>query len=50
MAGFLIRNPFQGTVTLMIYVGIALVIDGIQGLLFIHQVAKNIKDQRFFVS
>lgn len=44
LAVFLIRNPFQGTVTLMIYVGITLVIDGIQGLLFIHQVAKNIRD------
>lgn len=28
----------------MIYVGITLVIDGIQGLLFIHQVEKNIRD------
>lgn len=38
---FLIRNPFEGSVTLMIYLGISLTIDGLQSILFIHSVAKE---------
>ncbi len=43
MAVFLIRNPFEGTMTLMVYLGISLVIDAVQSLYFIHNVAKNIR-------
>ncbi len=43
VAIFLIRNPFEGTMTLMIYLGISLVIDSIQSLVFIHNVAKDIR-------
>lgn len=43
MAVFLIRNPFEGTVTLMVYLGISLVVDGIQSIVFIHNVAKDVR-------
>lgn len=39
----LIRNPFEGSVTLMVYLGISLVIDSIQSLYYIHQVARDIR-------
>lgn len=39
----LIRNPFEGTMTLMIYLGLSLMVDGVQSLIFIHHVAKNIR-------
>lgn len=41
----LIANPFGGTVALMIYLGISLVIDGVQSLVFVHQVAKHIRER-----
>lgn len=40
----LIGNPFEGAVALMIYLGVSLVIDGVQSLFFIHQVAKNVRE------
>lgn len=39
----LIRNPFEGSMTLMIYLGISLVIDSIQSLYYIHKVARDIR-------
>lgn len=39
----LIRNPFEGSMTLMVYLGICLVIDSIQSLYYIHQVAKDVR-------
>lgn len=39
----LIRNPFEGTMTLMVYLGLSLMLDGVQSLIFIHHVAKNIR-------
>lgn len=42
---FLVRNPFEGTVTLMRFVGISLMIDGIQNLFFIRDAAKEIRRQ-----
>lgn len=39
----LIRNPFEGSLTLMVYLGICLVIDGAQSLYYIHQVARDIR-------
>ena len=42
-AVFLIRNPFEGSLTLMVCLGIALVITGVQSLAFIHQAAKDIR-------
>lgn len=39
----LIRNPFEGSMTLMVYLGISLVIDSIQSLYYIHQVARDIR-------
>lgn len=42
-AVFLIRNPFEGTMTLMVYLGISLVIDSIQTLVFIHHMSKDIR-------
>lgn len=39
----LIRNPFEGSLTLMVYLGICLVIDGAQSLYYIHQVAGDIR-------
>lgn len=43
VAIYLIRNPFEGTMTLMIYLGLCLVIDSIQGLVFIHNVAADVR-------
>lgn len=43
VAIFLIRNPFEGTMTLMVYLGVSLVIDSVQGLVFIHNVAKDVR-------
>lgn len=39
----LIRNPFEGSMTLMAYLGICLVIDSIQSLYYIHHVARDIR-------
>ena len=39
----LLRNPFEGTMTLMVYLGLTLVIDSIQSLAFIHQLAKDVR-------
>lgn len=39
----LIRNPFEGSMTLMVYLGISLVIDSVQSLYYIHHVAKDIR-------
>lgn len=39
----LIRNPFEGTLTLMVYLGICLEIDSIQSLCYIHQLARDIR-------
>ena len=39
----LLRNPFEGTMTLMVYLGLTLVIDSIQSLVFIHQLAKDVR-------
>lgn len=39
----LIHNPFEGSMTLMIYLGISLVIESIQSLYYIHQVARDIR-------
>lgn len=39
----LIRNPFEGSLTLMVYLGICLVIDSIQSLYYIHQVARDVR-------
>lgn len=39
----LIHNPFEGSMTLMMYLGICLVIDSIQSLYYIHQVARDIR-------
>lgn len=43
VAIYLIRNPFEGTMTLMVYLGISLVIDSIQGLVFLKNVAKDVR-------
>lgn len=43
VAIYLIRNPFAGTLSLTIYLGACLVIDSIQGLVFIHNVAKDLR-------
>lgn len=43
VALFLIRNPFEGSLTLMVYLGLCLVIDSIQALVFIHNVAKDVR-------
>lgn len=43
VAVYLIGNPFEGTLTLMVYLGICLFIDGIQSLVFIHNVAKDVR-------
>lgn len=42
-AFLLIYSPFEGTVALIICLGISLVIDGVQSLFFIHNVAKSIR-------
>lgn len=39
----LIHNPFEGSLTLMVYLGICLVIDSIQSLCYIHQIARDIR-------
>lgn len=39
----LIRNPFEGSMTLMVYLGISLVIDSVQSIYYIHQVAKDVR-------
>lgn len=39
----LIHNPFAGSRILMIYLGISLMLNGIQSLCFVHQVASNIR-------
>lgn len=39
----LIRNPFEGSLTLIVYLGICLVIDSAQSLYYIHQVARDIR-------
>lgn len=36
VAVFLIRNPFEGSLTLTVYLGVCLVIDSIQSLVFVH--------------
>lgn len=43
VAIFLIRDPFEGTMTLMVCLGISLVIDSVQSLVFIHNVAKDVR-------
>lgn len=43
VALFLIRNPFAGAVTLMTYLGICLVVDGVQSLVFAYQAAKYVR-------
>ncbi len=43
VAIYLIRNPFEGTMTLMVYLGISLVIASIQGLVFLKNVAKDVR-------
>lgn len=43
VAAGLIGNPFKGSRILMIYVGVCLVVDGIQSLYFIHRVAKDVR-------
>lgn len=40
---FLILHPFEGTSALMIYLGILLLIDGIQSLVFIHKVSEKLR-------
>lgn len=40
---FLLRNPFEGTMTLMVCLGVSLVIDSVQSMLFIHSVAKAVR-------
>lgn len=40
---FLIRNPFQGTVTLMVCLGVSLIIDSVQSMLFITSAAKAVR-------
>lgn len=39
----LLRNPFEGAMTLMVYLGITLVVEGIQSLYFIHRMAKDVR-------
>lgn len=39
----LIGNPFEGTMTLMVYLGLCLSIDSVQSLLFIRRVAKQVR-------
>ena len=39
----LLRNPFEGSMTLMVYLGLALVIDSIQSLAFIHQLSRDVR-------
>lgn len=39
----LIRNPFEGSMTLMAYLGISLVVDSIQSFFFIHHLAKDVR-------
>lgn len=43
VAFLLIKNPFEGSITLMVYIGISLIIDGIQSLVFVHHAAKLVK-------
>lgn len=38
----LIHNPFKGSMTLMIYLGITLVINGIQSLYYIHRISIDV--------
>lgn len=40
----LIGNPFEETITLTIYLGVSLLIDAIQSLYFVHQVAKAVRE------
>lgn len=42
-ASFLILHPFEGTSALMIYLGILLLLDGIQSLVFIHKVSEKLR-------
>lgn len=39
----LISNPFEGSRILMMYLGITLIVDSVQGLYFVHQIAQNIR-------
>lgn len=43
LALFLLRNPFEGSMSLMIYLGISLIIEGIQGLTFLHHIVKAVR-------
>lgn len=43
VAIYLICNPFEGTMTLTVYLGLSLVIDSIQGLVFVHNVARDVR-------
>lgn len=43
VAIFLIRNPFEGTMTLMVYLGLSLVIDSLQSFVFIHHASKEVR-------
>lgn len=43
-AVLLIGNPFEGTITLTIYLGVSLLIDAIQSLYFVHQIAKAVRE------
>lgn len=43
VAVLLIRNPFEGSMTLMVYLGVSLVVDSIQGLVFLHSVARDVR-------
>ncbi len=43
LALFLLLNPFEGSMSLMVYLGISLIVEGIQGLTFLHHIVKTIR-------
>lgn len=49
-AFFLLLNPFQGVAALMIFIGISLIIGGIQNLYTVHCISSAIKDDVIDVS